>query len=830
METQDDPQKAVERPPCSRLCIKNLPKYVDEARLKEHFSAKGEVTDAKIVRTRDGKSRCFGFIGYRLLDDAVAAFKYFSRSYMDTFQLEIEYAQQYGRAATEHRPWSKHTPGSSAHDKAQAAKPDVEPAPLKAREAIKAAKTKAAAGKKAPEEADPKLAEFLELMAPRSKKATWSNDDAVAAAAGSASAAAVQQAVQGSDDEEYEDLEAEKDRLVVDATVSHLDYLKARRKAAFSDDEDEGEEFCGAADSDEEELEAATGPSGGSEAGAGTSGSDAASDEEGDEAASEGAPEPDPGMQHASQTAEVSDTGRLFVRNLPYAATDDELRELFTAYGEVEEVHIVKDRATRQSKGFAHVLFSSPAAAVAAQAGADGAIFQGRLLHVLPGRPAPKTEEEGPSDAKSFKEERARSLKAGAGTNRAAWNSLFVRPDTVAEAVAAHFGITKSALLDRESSDVAVRMALGEAQVFAATKAALSDAGVDVDALEAAAAAAGKQDKGPDVARSDRAILIKNLPWSTSEDELQSLFAESGEVARFVLPDTKALAVIEFEDASDAKRAFRRLAYKPYHHVPLYLEWAPRSIFSGTPKPKAAKVFEAKAVPAATLTTSPAIKPEAGLQATAAAAVLPEDTEADSVSIYVKNLAWATTDKGLHAHFAAAAEAKGAALRSARVARKAGPDGKPLSAGYGFVECATEAAARELIGALQGSVLDGHKLMLQLSQKRDAQEGKGGVPANLGTKIVVRNVAFEATRKDVLGLFSSFGDVKSCRLPRKFDGTHRRNYNRKGSYFDNGMSNEELRKMFSSERVDQVLKQNEGKSLDFNSFVKQLQGNPGDKK
>lgn len=49
------------------------------------------------------------------------------------------------------------------------------------------------------------------------------------------------------------------------------------------------------------------------------------------------------------------------------------------------------------------MLFSSPAAAVAAQAGADGAIFQGRLLHVLPGRPAPKTEEEGPSDAKSFK-------------------------------------------------------------------------------------------------------------------------------------------------------------------------------------------------------------------------------------------------------------------------------------------------------------------------------------------------------------------------------------------------------------------------------------------
>ena len=36
----------------SRLCVKGLPKYVSEARLREHFSAKGEVTDAKVVRSR----------------------------------------------------------------------------------------------------------------------------------------------------------------------------------------------------------------------------------------------------------------------------------------------------------------------------------------------------------------------------------------------------------------------------------------------------------------------------------------------------------------------------------------------------------------------------------------------------------------------------------------------------------------------------------------------------------------------------------------------------------------------------------------------------------
>ena len=36
----------------SRICVKNLPRYVTEERLREHFAEKGEVTDAKIIRTR----------------------------------------------------------------------------------------------------------------------------------------------------------------------------------------------------------------------------------------------------------------------------------------------------------------------------------------------------------------------------------------------------------------------------------------------------------------------------------------------------------------------------------------------------------------------------------------------------------------------------------------------------------------------------------------------------------------------------------------------------------------------------------------------------------
>ena len=41
------------------------------------------------------------------------------------------------------------------------------------------------------------------------------------------------------------------------------------------------------------------------------------------------------------------------------------------------------------------------------------------------------------------------------------------------------------------------------------------------------------------------------------------------------------------------------------------------------------------------------------------------------------------------------------------------------------------------------------------------------------TKIVVRNVPFEANKKEMTALFHTFGQVKSVRMPKKFDGSHR---------------------------------------------------------
>ena len=55
-EQHGDPQPAVtEAPPTSRLCVKNIPKYLTDQRLKDHFAAKGEVTDVKILKTRSAE-------------------------------------------------------------------------------------------------------------------------------------------------------------------------------------------------------------------------------------------------------------------------------------------------------------------------------------------------------------------------------------------------------------------------------------------------------------------------------------------------------------------------------------------------------------------------------------------------------------------------------------------------------------------------------------------------------------------------------------------------------------------------------------------------------
>ena len=80
------------------------------------------------------------------------------------------------------------------------------------------------------------------------------------------------------------------------------------------------------------------------------------------------------------------DSGRLFVRNLPYSVTEEEITVLFEKYGPLTEVTIPVDKEGTRAIGYAFVTFVFPEHAVKALEELDGSIFQGRLLHLMPSK------------------------------------------------------------------------------------------------------------------------------------------------------------------------------------------------------------------------------------------------------------------------------------------------------------------------------------------------------------------------------------------------------------------------------------------------------------
>ena len=72
---------------------------------------------------------------------------------------------------------------------------------------------------------------------------------------------------------------------------------------------------------------------------------------------------------------------KLFVGNLPFTATDEAVRELFSQHGTVEKVSLIADRETGRPRGFGFVEMSNDDASRAIQA-LNGADFEGRSLKV----------------------------------------------------------------------------------------------------------------------------------------------------------------------------------------------------------------------------------------------------------------------------------------------------------------------------------------------------------------------------------------------------------------------------------------------------------------
>ncbi|KAJ1825508.1 Multiple RNA-binding domain-containing protein 1, partial [Coemansia sp. RSA 2599] len=479
----------------------------------------------------------------------------------------------------------------------------------------------------------------------------------------------------------------------------------------------------------------------------------------------------DPTDSIANTIEQIRETGRLFIRNLSYLTTEDDLRSAFEKFGPLSEVHMPISRDTKRPKGFAYILYLLPEHAVKAYTSLDNKIFLGRLLHILPGKekPQPRETEDAQSGFKSsVKKERDAKKKALAGSDFN-WNSLYMSADAVADSISERLSISKADLLSADSSgNPAVRLALAETHIINDTKQFFEDHGVVLDSFS------GRE-------RSDTVILVKNIPFSADEDELRALFGKHGSLGRVLVPPSRTIAIVEFLEPSEARTAFRHLAYKRLKDAPIYLERAPKDVFSTDfdADAEAERREKAKEAEQSKAEFSKMLEPVNDPAAAHTAASQSSSGKGETGCVlFVKNLDFDTTDDTLRSVFSGVD-----GLVSVVVRRKKDPKrpGKWLSMGFGFIEYSSAQAARRALESFQGIEVDDHKLEIKLSDR----VSKGGSSAEAGdsaeidkkkpksTKLVIKNIPFEATRKDIRELVAAFGQIKSVRLPKKFSGGHR---------------------------------------------------------
>ncbi|KAI4915990.1 hypothetical protein J4E90_004436 [Alternaria incomplexa] len=752
----------------SRIFVRNLPSHFTEDDVRKHF-AKFPITDVKFFNHRR-----IGYVGYKTPEDAAKAVKYFNKTFIKLTKIYAEIARPIA---------DKELPKSRRQQKLEKSAPvSDEYRPERQENDLKRKREEA--------EQDPKLKEFLEVYQPPSKTSIWANGDTqlneapVAAAEEAVPAIAVPE---DESDDEYQVI-SKKPKIAEEPatgpapaasqpTSAEPSAAAIQSEAVEGDDAMEDVQVAPAVEqgpvTDEDWLRSRTNrvlelveddemPSA-STAPAAVAPKPAAQPRtpaEPSPAVADAQPEPQPPAEEQTDTAaapdeedKIRETGRLYLRNLHYEVTEDEIKEQFSKHGALEEVHVPLKKADGKGKGFAFVQFQNPNDAVEAYLDNDNTIFQGRLLHIISAKAKKDTKlddyEISKLPLKKQKEIRRKQQAVKATFN---WNSLYLNADAVMSTIASRMGISKGELLDPTSSDAAVRQAHAETHIIQETKSYFAQHGVDLEAFQRSA-------------KGDLAILVKNVPHTVTADELRKLFEEHGKVTKFLMPPTGMTAIVEFSNVAEAKTAFMSLSYRKMKDSILYLEKAPKDLF----KEGVATNF---------VQTTPSVQPlqssQPGVKLSATDLLVddPEPEATNTATLYVRNLNFSTSTERLTEAFKPLA-----GFRSATVKTKTDPKRGVLSMGFGFVEFNSPETATAALRAMDGHDLEGHKLLIKASHKgADAAEERRNEDAAkkaASTKILIKNLPFEASKKDVRALFTPYGQLRSVRVPKKFDASSR---------------------------------------------------------
>ncbi|KAJ5455344.1 hypothetical protein N7475_010465 [Penicillium sp. IBT 31633x] len=750
----------------TRVFVGGLPPTCSNDQLKKHFGTRFQVTDAHVL-----PKRRMGFVGFKSHEDAQQAVKHFNKTYMKMSKIAVDIARPVDSNAAEDAHPTRRRDTTNVNDA-------LSDNNLKRKRD----------GDNKPQ--DPKLQEYLSLMGQSSKTRTWANDDDMIKPsadivpvinqpaqeekqseelpshpkkAKTVKLPTVAQSVQPesmvidkNEEEEVQEKPAEEivaEPEVEAAPMSDADWLRSKTSRLLGLlDEDEQDEF------DQHKADApADAPA---RVASRSSSPEEESPQVDEESRTAAIANIAPNMTDVDSITEaaledpnldlIRKSARLFLRNLAYDTTESDLQPIFERFGKIEEIHVAFDTRSTTSKGFAYVQYSDADAAIEAYQTLDGKHFQGRLLHILPAS-AKKTYkiDEYELSKLPLKKQKEIKRKQNASSSTFSWNSLYMNADAVMSSVAGRLGVSKSDLLDPTSSDAAVKQAHAETHVIQETKAYFASNGVNIDAF--------KQRE-----RGNTAILVKNFSYGVRSEELRSLFDPYGKIIRLLMPPSGTIAIVEFARPDEAQKAFKGMAYRKLGDSILFLEKAPKNLFDGSAAPRA-------------LAPETRGKDQGFSTADTFAADEPDDSVA-TTTLFVKNLNFSTTNEKFLEAFRPLD-----GFITGRIKTKPDPKrpGQTLSMGFGFAEFKTKGQAQAASAVMNGYKLDQHELLVRASHKgKDAAEERriednAKKVAARRTKIIIKNLPFQATKKDIRSLFGAYGQLRSVRVPQKFDRTAR---------------------------------------------------------
>ncbi|ESL08674.1 hypothetical protein TRSC58_03620 [Trypanosoma rangeli SC58] len=538
----------------------------------------------------------------------------------------------------------------------------------------------------------------------------------------------------------------------------------------------------------------------------------------------------DDSQKKDEEEAIVHESRRIRLGNIPYIATEDDVKQFASSLvGTVEAVHIPLTKDTRQSKGAAFVKFARLEDAVRALSLCRGAVFMGRLLRVSAAADDPYTKKlEGRADAgamagnSEFKRQKEQERRSETGSAMV-WNTMYMNSHAAVESVAKRLGVAAGDVVSVQARGAAVRAAIAEAYLTTEIQRVLSDEGIDFGLLESAQQNLLKT-------RSNTTILVKNIQATDADAaaELSKMFLRYGTLEATAFPSAGGFALFRYTHQQDARVAFQRLSYKLFKNAPLFLEWAPigamvmgadddeekvNSTGTGTNE-ATARDKEVAAVegeegelpgnnaafaPVFTLfiTNIPFTSKEEEfyvflLDTCPRLAKLPEKYIERLAFEQDKGRAFLTlTDQSTFKYVQQRLNGKSFARRTLACV--------PSKQTTAMLTMKTASASATLgVAATAGPVEaeDFAKASAVVARRAAAGRGASHVPPGCDAlKLVVKNVPFEATEKDIRDLFSAFSEIRSVRLPRKSHqfSSHREN-NHRGFAFVEFLSEEEAKR------------------------------------